>query len=62
MLVLSRRVGERIVIGDDINITILGVQGHRIRLGIHAPKGVPILREELWVELQAAEPEHQGAP
>jgi carbon storage regulator len=47
MLVLTRRPGERIVIDDRITVTVLEVQGNRIRLGIEAPKEIPILREEL---------------
>ncbi len=52
MLVLSRRVGERVVIAGNIGITILSVQGKRIRLGITAPEGVPVLREELWLRIE----------
>jgi carbon storage regulator len=47
MLVLSRKLGQRIVIGDGITVTVLKVQGHQIRLGIEAPKEIPIKREEL---------------
>jgi len=47
MLVLSRRIGEKIMIGDDVTITILGVQGGTVRVGLDAPKEVLILREEL---------------
>ena len=47
MLVLTRKFGERIVIGDDIVITVMAGAGDRVRLGITAPDGVPILREEL---------------
>ena len=47
MLVLSRKIGERIVINDQITVEVLQVIGNRIRLGITAPSGVPILREEL---------------
>ena len=47
MLVLTRKLGERIVIGEDITVTILEVQGNRIRLGIEAPKEILITREEL---------------
>ncbi len=47
MLVLSRRIGERIVIGNDIVISVLEVRGNRVRLGITAPKKVSIQREEL---------------
>jgi carbon storage regulator len=47
MLVLTRKVGERIVINTDILIEVLEVQGNRVRIGIQAPQGVPILRQEL---------------
>ncbi len=47
MLVLTRKPGQRIVIDDRITVTVLEVQGHRIRLGIEAPKEIPIRREEL---------------
>ena len=47
MLVLSRKLGERIVINDQITVEVLQVIGNRVRLGVTAPAGVPILREEL---------------
>ena len=47
MLVLTRKPGERIVIDDRITVTVLEVQGNRIRLGIEAPKEIPVMREEL---------------
>ncbi len=50
MLVLSRKVGERIVIGDGIVLTVLGVRGGQVRLGIDAPRTTPICREELLRE------------
>jgi len=52
MLILTRRPGERVVIGDDILITIMGVSGHTVRLGIAAPDGVPIYREEIWLAIE----------
>ncbi len=64
MLILTRRPGERVVIGDDILITVMGVSGHTVRLGIAAPEGVPIYREEIWLAVKeenraaaAADPE-----
>ena len=47
MLVLSRKIGERIVINDNITVEVLQILGNRVRIGITAPTGVPILREEL---------------
>jgi carbon storage regulator len=52
MLVLSRKLGERIVIGDNIVITVVGGAGDRVRLGISAPAGVPIHREEIRNRIQ----------
>lgn len=52
MLALSRRVGERITIGDDIVITVVSVSGNQVRLGISAPRHVQVLREEIYTEMQ----------
>jgi carbon storage regulator len=54
MLVLSRRVGESIVIGDDVTVTILEVRSDVIRVGIDAPRSVAVHRAELLVELEAS--------
>ena len=54
MLVLSRRVGESIVIGGDVTVTILEVRSDVIRVGIDAPRSVPVHRAELLVELEAS--------
>jgi carbon storage regulator len=53
MLVLTRRAGESVMIGDDIVITVLEARGDVIRLGIQAPRDVQVHREEVWKELQA---------
>lgn len=52
MLILSRRPGECIKIGDDIEIAVLSSKGHQIRLGITAPKDVSVHREEIWQKIQ----------
>jgi carbon storage regulator len=52
MLVLTRRIDESIVIGDNIHITILGVEGDKVKIGIAAPREVTVLREELWLAIQ----------
>ncbi|QHJ78061.1 MAG: hypothetical protein [Bacteriophage sp.] len=53
MLILTRRVGESIIIGDDTVITILGLKGHQVRIGINAPKNVPVHREEIKLKIDA---------
>ncbi len=52
MLILTRRPGERVVIGEEILVTVMGVSGHTVRLGIAAPAGVPIYREEIWLAVK----------
>ena len=52
MLILTRRVGETLIIGDDVNITVLGVKGNQVRLGINAPKDVSVHREEIYQRIQ----------
>ena len=58
MLVLSRRLGETLIIGDDIKITVLGISGNQVRLGIAAPKDVSVHREEVYQRIQ----NEQGQP
>lgn len=52
MLILSRRVSEAIIIGDQISITVLAIKGHQVRLGIDAPKEVSIHRKEIYLKIQ----------
>jgi carbon storage regulator len=53
MLVLSRRPDEALIIGDDIKITVLGISGNQVRIGISAPKEVSVHREEVYNRIQA---------
>lgn len=59
MLVLSRKIGERIVINDQITVELLQIIGNRIRLGITAPAGIPIMREELLTAPSKAMAKHE---
>lgn len=52
MLILTRRAGERVVIGDDVLVTVMEVSGQTVRLGIAAPQGLPIYREEIWLAVK----------
>jgi len=59
MLILTRRVGETLMIGDSVTVTVLGVKGNQVRIGINAPKDLPVNREEVLQRRQqdAAAPE-----
>lgn len=52
MLILTRRISESVIIGDDVKITVLGIKGNQVRLGIDAPKSVSVHREEIYQRIQ----------
>jgi carbon storage regulator len=59
MLILTRRVGETVMIGDEVTVTVLGVKGNQVRVGINAPKNVAVHREEIFERIKR---EQQGEP
>ena len=64
MLILTRRVGETLMIGEQVTVTVLGVKGNQVRVGISAPKDVSVHREEIYQRIQRVdsdEPLAQGA-
>ncbi len=61
MLILTRRIGESVYIGDEVRLTVLGVRGTQVRLGINAPKDVPVHREEIYYKIKHEQSE-PGAP
>ena len=52
MLILTRKIGESIIIGDNITVTVLGVKNNHMKLGIEAPKGIPVHREEIFIKIK----------
>jgi carbon storage regulator len=61
MLILTRRVGETVMIGNDVTVTVLGVKGNQVRVGINAPKNVAVHREEIYERIKR-EQQGEGKP
>jgi len=62
MLILTRRVGETVVIGDNVTVTVLGVKGNQVRLGVNAPREVAVHREEIYERIKREQGEDKPRP
>lgn len=60
MLILTRRIGEVLRVGDDVSITVLGIKGNQVRIGIDAPKDVSVHREEIYQRIKSEGPGAEG--
>lgn len=58
MLILTRRVGETLMVGDEVTVTVLGVKGNQVRIGVNAPKDVSVHREEIYQRIQREKAEN----
>ena len=61
MLILTRRVGEKLMIGDEVEVTVLSVNGKQVRIGIKAPEDIAVHREEIYVKISNSE-NHNASP
>jgi len=61
MLILTRRVGETVMIGDEVTVTVLGVKGNQVRIGVNAPKDVAVHREEIYERIKREEDQDSRA-
>ena len=62
MLILTRRVGETLMVGDEVTVTVLGVKGNQVRIGVKAPKHVSVHREEIYERIRAEQQAEPDAP
>jgi carbon storage regulator len=62
MLILTRRVGETLMVGDEVTVTVLGVKGNQVRIGVKAPKHVSVHREEIYERIRAEQQMEPDGP
>jgi carbon storage regulator len=62
MLILTRRVGEALMVGDEVTVTVLGVKGNQVRIGVNAPKHVSVHREEIYERIRAEQQAELDGP
>ncbi|MGO2132090.1 MAG: carbon storage regulator CsrA [Halomonas sp.] len=60
MLILTRRIGETLMIGDEVAVTVLGIKGNQVRIGVNAPKHVAVHREEIYERIKRERSEDEG--
>ena len=60
MLILTRRVGETLMVGDDVTVTVLGVKGNQVRIGVNAPRNVAVHREEIYDRIKHEQVQKNG--
>ena len=60
MLILTRRVGETLMIGDEVTVTVLGVKGNQVRIGVNAPRDVAVHREEIYDRIKSEQEQENG--